>query len=363
MPNLNSGFAVRDVADVTFRALAPTDIGNTHFDKMQPVLEITTATTSSLEGAATTTYAQGGRGNARIVAFDGERTLTVSLENSILSGKSFSLLSGAGVFETSGDEKDAAIVPVVYDATAQVKDGATTVVLKAADRKNHKIVADEDHAPYAVLLDSAGGQKQFFPALRHEDATDDLLSGDITFTIDPYGEAVSDGDPIRVYCYELRPSGVSVYTIAADKFAGTYYIEMDTLYKDVETGLDFPAKIVIPRGKIQSNFTLTMSASGDPSTTTITIDCLEGFVKYGNGAGRNEKVLAALILDQGEVGAEAHPYDKDPDSLHEYTQSEDFAKTHNADTNRDGSNGGEDRVTSGQSKSRKGSSADSGDQG
>ena len=46
---------------------------------MQPVLYLDTAKTSTLEGAATTVYAQGGKGNPRLIGWDGEKTLTFEM--------------------------------------------------------------------------------------------------------------------------------------------------------------------------------------------------------------------------------------------------------------------------------------------
>lgn len=64
-------FGVRECANIVFRAKTTTKIGSTTFKKGQPVLYIDTAKTSTLEGAATTVYAQGGRGNARLIAWEG----------------------------------------------------------------------------------------------------------------------------------------------------------------------------------------------------------------------------------------------------------------------------------------------------
>ena len=64
-------FGVREICDVVFKPLASVDIGNQHFDAMQPVLYLDTAKTSSLEGASTTVYAQGGKGNPRLIGWDG----------------------------------------------------------------------------------------------------------------------------------------------------------------------------------------------------------------------------------------------------------------------------------------------------
>ena len=61
-------FGVREIANVVFKAKADTTIGTSTFKKGQPVLYIDSATTSTIEGAATTVYAQGGRGNTRLIA-------------------------------------------------------------------------------------------------------------------------------------------------------------------------------------------------------------------------------------------------------------------------------------------------------
>ena len=52
-------FGIREVANLVFRAKQQTRIGDQVFQEKQPVLYIDTATTSSLEQAATTVYAQG----------------------------------------------------------------------------------------------------------------------------------------------------------------------------------------------------------------------------------------------------------------------------------------------------------------
>lgn len=63
-------FGIRDITDVVFKARTETKIGKQKFKVGQPVLYIDTAKTATLEGAATTVYAQGGRGNPRLVAWE-----------------------------------------------------------------------------------------------------------------------------------------------------------------------------------------------------------------------------------------------------------------------------------------------------
>lgn len=94
-------FGVREICDVVFRAKANMKVGNKHFYKNEPVIYFDTLKTSSLEGAVTTVYANGGRGNARLVAWDGERTMTFTMEDALISPVGLMILSGAGLIEAS----------------------------------------------------------------------------------------------------------------------------------------------------------------------------------------------------------------------------------------------------------------------
>ena len=64
-------FGLRQICNVVFKAKTPQTIGSFTFQKMQPVLYIETAKTSTLESQATTVYATGGRGNTRLVTWEG----------------------------------------------------------------------------------------------------------------------------------------------------------------------------------------------------------------------------------------------------------------------------------------------------
>lgn len=65
-------FGVRECAEVVLRAKGRQQVGQRTFFKNEPVIRFDTLNTSSMEGAATTVYATGGRGNARLLAWEGE---------------------------------------------------------------------------------------------------------------------------------------------------------------------------------------------------------------------------------------------------------------------------------------------------
>lgn len=64
-------FGVREICDVVLRAKANQKIGNQIFEKDEPVIYFDSLKTSTIEGAATTVYAQGGKGNTRLIAWEG----------------------------------------------------------------------------------------------------------------------------------------------------------------------------------------------------------------------------------------------------------------------------------------------------
>lgn len=92
-------YGVREICDVVFKAKANMTVGNKKFFKGEPVIYFDALKTSTLEGAATTVYATGGRGNSRLIAWEGERTVTFTMEDALISPVGFMLLSGAGLIE------------------------------------------------------------------------------------------------------------------------------------------------------------------------------------------------------------------------------------------------------------------------
>ena len=313
---------VREVANVVFKPLTSVDIGNQHFDAGQPVLYIDTAKTSNLEGAATTVYATGGRGNPRLIGWDGEKTLTATIEDALISPESFAMLSGAGIVKGTGKANETSgkkvYVHTVYDLVVEGTGTNLYAKLSKEIRDGDTLVVTKEAPVYATTLDSAGAPKHFLSAISKDEIfTDAKLETkvnignrgiveieedkDIFFKISVSGSLVDytdlevvAGDTVRIDCYTVHGAGAQELEISADEFAGYYYIEMDTLFREEATGQDLPAQFVIPRGKIQSNFTFTMANSGDPSTFSFTVDCFPAYTKFN----KTKKVLATLqILD------------------------------------------------------------------
>lgn len=275
-------FGVREIANVVFRAKADVQIGDTKFTKGQPVLYIDSAKTSTLEGAATTVYAQGGRGNARLIAWEGEKTLTFTVEDALLSPLGFAILSGAGLIK---DPAETAKEVHVHTTAYQIVSSAE-IDLTDALGAEEKIC---ETAPVFIMITEADGSitgKTLQAKI--DDSGKKLLPASGT----AFDESVQ-GKTVMVDFYVLRKTyEVSELQIDAENFAGYYYVEADTLFRRQDTGVDMPANITLPNVKIQSNFTFSMASTGDPSTFTFTMDAMPGYTYFDN----TKKVLCVIQI-------------------------------------------------------------------
>ena len=120
-------FGVREICDVVLRAKNAMKVGNKVFYKNEPVLYFDSLKTSSMESQATTVYAQGGRGNARLIAWEGERTVTFTMEDALLSPEGFSILTGAGLIKA--EDKPIIVHKTEITNKVKVEDGYIEISL------------------------------------------------------------------------------------------------------------------------------------------------------------------------------------------------------------------------------------------
>lgn len=333
-----------------------------------------------MEGAATTVYAQGGRGNARLIAWEGERTVTFTMEDALISAMGFSVLTGAGLVDAtekplivhkteqvqvfyvdesgSGDNRQVTSVkirlserPFTGEANA-IQTGETTYTytlvgdngkynaqeeyykkltnentsyeraydvtpLNFADKKGSLYTrskafsnlnkSDNEDYIYVMLLDE-NGEIASEPYIASETSLSQSGSGyeiiisnsdtnsDETTRKNDLSKFTNDSIVLVDY-YVRRDSGAYQIDITPDKFGGNFYLEASTLFR-ATNGVDMPAEFIIPNCKIQSNFTFTMAASGDPSTFTFTMDAFPDYTRWD----RTKKVYAAIqVIEQSET--------------------------------------------------------------
>ena len=279
-------FGIREICDVVLRAKDDVKIGNQSFKADEPVIYFDSAKTSSVEGAATTVYATGGRGNSRLIAWEGEKTVTFTMEDALLSPLGFSILSGAGLIDASVSDPVYVHTTLKTRATVGASD-QISINLTTAMGDNLKSTQGQDIADkpaYAFIMEK-GEIKT-----RLEAATPS--SGTVVFTGIPSEYNEDDEITVLVDFYVKASSGAYEMDITPDKFGGYYYLEASTLFRRQDTGKDMAATFIIPKVKIQSNFTFSMASSGDPSTFTFTMDAFPDYTKFD----KTKEVLFVLQI-------------------------------------------------------------------
>ena len=326
-------FGVRECANIVFRAKQPIRIGTVTFQAGEPVLYIDTATTSSLEQSTTTVYAQGGRGNARLLAWEGEKTLTFSFTDALLSPIGFAILSGAGLFKRgdginsnkeTGNNLDLVHFHMTSGATLRIGTASSATNTASIDLRD---AIEEFGSQASISLDDA-------PVYIMEMEDDGSLTGNVftgTFTgaastqgtgiiqitdvKDASGNLLQNDASVMVdYYIDLPGKHVYEADITPDTFGGNYYVEADTLFRDQYTGKDMPANLTFPNVRLQSNFTMTFAGTGDPSTFDFTMDAFPGYTYFD----RKKKVLAVMqIVDTIGLGGSGTAADADPVMYHD----------------------------------------------
>lgn len=305
-------FGIREVCNVVFRAKTKQTLGTRTFMKGEPVLYFDTLKTSSLEGAASTVYATGGQGNPQLIGWDGERTLTFTMEDALLSMEGLAILTGAGLIAADKANSGKGIFKHENN-NFEVKTPNTIVIegdyvcwtggaTATADVDPEIVEKHQNGAAdiFVMTLDDSGNinAEPCIPAAVEYSVKEENGKKIPVTTITCYGHDgyIAKESIVLVDYYILRTSGATQVEITADKFSGSYYIEADTLFRRQGDNYDMPAAFVIPNGKIQSNFNFAMANSGDPSTFTFTVDAMPDYTKFD----RTHKVLAMIQIIEDE---------------------------------------------------------------
>ena len=226
-------YGLREVADLTFFDLTTN----------KPFLYVDYALTSTNEHSADTTYATGGKGNPRRLAFDGNRQSTLTISTQIIDFRIIALLAGA-----------------------DVEKGVTNVfkreVLTAVD--------DTDSVKITLSETPVTGTVTVFPlssdAVAGEEEDITVTGSDVTITTGTAGTQY-----VAYYQFE-SDSNAEKISFKAKNFPKYCRIVGDTLIKNETTGVNEPFQMVANKAKPQANFTLTMASEGDPTTLEMNFD-------------------------------------------------------------------------------------------
>ena len=226
-------YGLREVADLTFFDLTTN----------KPFLYMDYALTSTNEHSADTTYATGGKGNPRRLAFDGNRQSTLTISTQIIDFRIIALLAGA-----------------------DVEKGVTNVF------KREVLTAVDDEGDVKITLSETPvtGTVTVFPI-----SSDAVAGGEEDITVAGSDVIITDGTVgtqyVAYYQFE-SDSNAEKISFKAKNFPKYCRIVGDTLIKNEATGENEPFQMVAHKAKPQANFTLTMASEGDPTTLEMNFD-------------------------------------------------------------------------------------------
>lgn len=214
-----------------------------------------------------------GKGNARLMAWDGERTLTLNMEDALLSIESFTLLAGA-----ESEAKNNAVIhhieakEATYDSTASSLTIAyDTTISQPDDFKTCYVMLTDDNGdvtsePYLGLVSGK--------AIVVKSTTIDGSAYTPDFSGIKLGDSQTKKNVTVLVDYYTVGKATEI-NISDEIKSHNFYMEGATLFRDRD-GKDHAAEVIIPNGKVQSNFTLSMAATGDPSTFSFVVDAFPG---------------------------------------------------------------------------------------
>lgn len=279
-------FGIRSAVDVVFKTTrAYSGEGQDYllkkgmkWAKGEPVLYFDSLKTATTEGTAEMVYAQGGKGNPRLIAWEGDKTVTFTFEDALISTEGMSILAGADLIDASANNK----IRVHKKAVVQVDEEGD---LDFGEILGEEVLVKDE--VFGFIVDANGEIIE-----RLGKATIGAEDNSITFA----EKTLKASDTVLIDYYVERSTGVQEISITPDKFAGSFYIEGDTLFRRQSDGKDLAAQMIIPNAKIQTAFNFLMSPAGDPSTFTFTADAFPGALA-GDAPGSDRKMYALRILE------------------------------------------------------------------
>lgn len=228
MSNLRYG--LKEVANVIFFDVSTN----------KPVLFFDTLKVSTIENTSESAEARGGQGNPKRISWDFGRTATLTMQDALLSDASLAMLAGTELKTTD--------ITVVGREVLTVDTGKVTL-------------ANTPIGSSVTVFKVNNG-------VMGEEVTGATVSDlEVTVPVE-----VTDGSQVMVFYDYKGGTGTSKVTFSGSQFPATYRVVGDTLVRG-EDGVDRIMQFVIPKAKLQSNFTLTMEAE-NVSTFDFTLDVL-----------------------------------------------------------------------------------------
>lgn len=206
-----------------------------------PIMKMDYANTSSLEMQSSRVYAMGA--GTRRVAWDGEKTATLTVETQIFTMEHLALLAGEEI--TKGAQS------IYRTQVATVATGKT-------------ITLDRTPVGSVVVYPFVNGVAQKGSPQEVDGVVGKVVTLDVAAT-------AAVGTEVEVY-YQHEVTTANKLSFTAKGFPKYVKLAGDTTWTGEVTTEEALAQMVYYKAKLQPNFTITNSSEGDPSTLSLVFD-------------------------------------------------------------------------------------------
>lgn len=264
----NIDFGNREICNVVLKPLKDKKIGSKVFKRGEPLFFFDSLKTGELEVNTTSVYAQGGRGNSKIIAWEGDKVITWRMQDALISPISFSILSGADleVYDESNTTK------VHFSEVSQARIHSSNLYLeKQFDNSisNIYVFPLNDNGRPMMSLNSQGVnfRSQLFTTGKYRICKSTTSTSDLD---------LERGKYYLLDCYSNMPACQLVVT--PKEISGDYKLEAEMLWRRQSDGEDYTIHLTIPHVKVNANMNFTMNAAGDPSVFDFTMDVIPTYL-------------------------------------------------------------------------------------
>lgn len=292
--NIFDKFGIKEVANVYFEALEDDVKAGVYAGDI--VLFLDTLKVSTIETSAEDVAAQGGWGNPRLIVWDFNKEINITLEDALISLESLRFMLGGAI------KRPATGSEVIVRHTEEVIAGENGIIPLPKDHLDGVTMTPQAYAGYPIrfinltkgyrsqiVYSSENNAANAMTADANGASTTKVLFYNKAFNVGipatqggDKGEPAAAGDHIRIFWVEKIASAANTngesaveVTISPSTFPGTYRVVGDTFMRN-QNGKDRAFQFVIDRAKVLSNVTITLEAEGDPSTFEMQLQVLRG---------------------------------------------------------------------------------------
>lgn len=217
---------------------------------------------STLSNNGTVVYAQGGVGNPKIIGFSHSKESQLAIESAVITEGAIGIQTGSGVTALT----DTILIPFdeVLTVTGKADEVNTTYTAQGT--------AGSEIGFVYLLNDDGTVSKTFEQATVLEEGKFTYASSTKTIAFNA-GEAPI-GSKILVI-YHPTISAAKQITNSTETFAKNVRLHCKTLFRDTCSGKDYVGILVIYKAKAGEEWSLELTADGDPAVHSISFEALK----------------------------------------------------------------------------------------